>query len=335
MVYIALLRGINVGGKNKIDMKLLKQTFEQVGMKDVVTYINTGNIIFSYSGISKKELSRILEEAIHNDFGLPIKVVIRSVEDVREIINAIPDNWQNDKGMTSDVMFLWDEIDDASVMANLVIKPDIDTVKYVPGAILWSVDKKNVTKSGKSKIIGSKIYKQVTVRNVNTTRKIYELMQAQNRANIEIKIISSDNWRKALDLSVHDKQMKFVASVNPPVAIALAKAYIRPGGKMVEPYGIYHQKKMVGFFNLHYTPDSTDDYWLFHFFIDKRFQRNGLGSKALNELIRHIKQNNPSCKRLCLTVHPENEAGRLFYLKFGFLEDHILTFDEPTFSIFI
>ena len=146
----------------------------------------------------KKELLRILEEAIHHDFGLPIKVVIRSVEDVREIINAIPDNWQNDKGMTSDVMFLWDEIDDASVMANLVIKPDIDTVKYVPGAILWSVDKKNVTKSGKSKIIGSKIYKQVTVRNVNTTRKIYELMQAQNRANIEIKIISSDNGEKHL-----------------------------------------------------------------------------------------------------------------------------------------
>lgn len=57
--------------------------------------------------------------------------------------------------------------------------------------------------------------------------------------------------------------------------------------------------------------------------------------KALNELIRHIKQNNPSCKRLCLTVHPENEAGRLFYLKFGFSEDNILTFDEPTFSIFI
>ncbi len=46
MIYVALLRGINVGGKNKIDMKLLKQTFERVGMNDVVTYINTGNIIF-------------------------------------------------------------------------------------------------------------------------------------------------------------------------------------------------------------------------------------------------------------------------------------------------
>ena len=154
-------------------------------------------------------------------------------------------------------------------------------------------------------------------------------------SNIVIKIISSDNWREALELSVHDEQQKFVASINPPVAIALAKAYIRPGGKMVEPYGIYNQNKMVGFFNLHYTPDSKDDYWLFHFFIDKRFQRNGLGSKALNELIRNIRYNNPACNRLYLTVHPENEAGRLFYLKFGFSEENKMTFDEPTFSIMI
>jgi diamine N-acetyltransferase len=153
--------------------------------------------------------------------------------------------------------------------------------------------------------------------------------------NIEIKIISSDNWREALELSVYDEQQKYVASVHPPAAIALAKAYIRPGGKMVEPYGIYYQRKMVGFFNLHYTPGSEEDYWLFHFFIDKRFQRNGWGSKALNELISHIKQTNPSSKRLRLTVHSENEAGRLFYLKFGFSADNILTFDEPTFSISI
>ena len=180
MVYIALLRGINVGGKNKIDMKVLKQTFEKAGMKDVVTYINTGNIIFSSKGKSQTELSRILEDAIHDDFGLQIKVVVRSIDDVRAIINAIPDTWKNDKDMKSDVMFLWDEIDDESILTKLVIKPIVDTVKYVPGAILWSVDKKNVTKSGMLKIIGSKLYKQVTIRNVNTARKIYELMQAQN-----------------------------------------------------------------------------------------------------------------------------------------------------------
>ncbi|MDR4889666.1 DUF1697 domain-containing protein [Fredinandcohnia sp. QZ13] len=180
MIYIALLRGINVGGKNKIDMKLLTQSFEQVGMNNVVTYINTGNIIFSHKGKTKTELSRVLEEAIHKDFGLQIKVVVRSLDDVTRIINAIPDSWKNDKDMKSDVMFLWDEIDDESVLENLVIKPTIDTVKYIPGAILWSVDKKNVIKSGMSKIIGTKIYKQITVRNVNTARKIYELMQANN-----------------------------------------------------------------------------------------------------------------------------------------------------------
>ncbi len=56
MVFIALLRGINVGGNNKIDMKLLKQTFEQAGMNDVVTYINTGNIIFSHKHLSKPKI---------------------------------------------------------------------------------------------------------------------------------------------------------------------------------------------------------------------------------------------------------------------------------------
>lgn len=178
MVYIALLRGINVGGKNKIDMKLLKQTFERVGMESVVTYINTGNIIFTRDGLSKTKIAHILEGAIYEDFGLQIKVVVRSIEDVRKIIDAIPDTWKNDKEMKSDVMFLWDEIDDESVLEKLIIKPEIDTVKYVPGAILWSIGRENATKSGMSKIIGSKIYKQVTIRNVNTTRKIYELMQA-------------------------------------------------------------------------------------------------------------------------------------------------------------
>lgn len=47
MIYVALLRGINVGGNNKINMKQLKETFEQAGMLDVVTYINSGNIIFA------------------------------------------------------------------------------------------------------------------------------------------------------------------------------------------------------------------------------------------------------------------------------------------------
>ncbi|MBM7585574.1 diamine N-acetyltransferase [Bacillus pakistanensis] len=154
-------------------------------------------------------------------------------------------------------------------------------------------------------------------------------------SKIELRKINSENWREALELSVYAHQQKFVAAVTPPVAIALAKAYIRPDGKIVDPYGINYQNNMIGFFNLHYTPDSKEDYWLFHFFIDKKFQRNGFGSDSIKELMKHLKQTHPSCNRLRLTVHPENEAGKLFYHNLGFIEDHILTYGEPTYSILI
>lgn len=180
MIYVALLRGINVGGNNKINMKQLKETFEQAGLLDVVTYINSGNIIFADHQDrvnANAELAQILEQAIAVDFGLQIKVMVRNLDEVRTVVQALPEEWTNDAMAKSDVMFLWDEVNDVSVLDKLPIKPEIGTLLYVPGAILYSVSKELVTKSGMSKLIGSKVYKYMTVRNVNTTRQIYKLMQ--------------------------------------------------------------------------------------------------------------------------------------------------------------
>ncbi|KKK34266.1 hypothetical protein WN59_08295 [Salinicoccus sediminis] len=177
MIYVALLRGINVGGKNKIDMKMLKETFETAGMTDVVTYINSGNIIFSHAKLTESGLASKLEAAILDDFDLDIKVLIRSREEIGKVIGALPDTWKNDREMRSDVMFLWNEIDDASILENLKVRKDMDTVKYIPGTLLWSVAKTNLSKSGLPKVVGTTIYKKMTIRNVNTVRKIYELMQ--------------------------------------------------------------------------------------------------------------------------------------------------------------
>jgi uncharacterized protein (DUF1697 family) len=176
MVYVALLRGINVGGKNKIDMKILKRTFENAGMTDVVTYINSGNIVFTSEETSRDKISWTLESAIYQDFGLQIKVLIVDRTAFDGIIRALPNTWRNDRETRSDVMFLWDEIDGESVLEKLKINPEIDTVKYVPGAILWSVDKKSLSRSGLSKLVGTKVYKMMTVRNVNTVRRIHALM---------------------------------------------------------------------------------------------------------------------------------------------------------------
>lgn len=177
MIYVALLRGVNVGGKNKIDMKLLKETFVRIGMRSVVTYINSGNVIFADMSHSKVEITTLLEKAISEDFQLKIKVLVRSINDFDHMMKILPNTWKNDKDMKCDVLFLWDEIDGETLLRELEIKPNIDTVIYAPGAVLWAVDKCNVTKSGLLKLVGTSLYKKMTVRNVNTTRKLYEIMK--------------------------------------------------------------------------------------------------------------------------------------------------------------
>ncbi len=177
MVYVALLRGINVGGNNKVDMKTLKASMEAAGLHHVVTYINSGNIVFTSSQGDKHALAKRVETIISETFGLDIKVLIRSLPDYEAMMKALPENWQNNDEMRSDVLFLWEAFDRESVLDGLIFKPEIETVLYTPGAVLWSVSRALAAKSGLSKMIGTKLYSNVTIRNVNTTRKIYELMK--------------------------------------------------------------------------------------------------------------------------------------------------------------
>lgn len=176
MIYVALLRGINVGGKNKMAMPRLKRTFEEVGLTDVTTYINSGNVIFKDSRRQPATIISALEKAIEQDFGFQIKVLIRDLAAIRKTINALPDNWTNDNSMKCDVMFLWDSFDRKDILDDLKIKPDIEDVVYVPGAIIWRVDRPNVTRSGMMKLVGTELYKGMTIRNCNTVRKLAELM---------------------------------------------------------------------------------------------------------------------------------------------------------------
>lgn len=176
MIYVALLRGINVGGKNKMAMPRLKRTFEEVGLTDVTTYINSGNVIFKDSRRKPATIISALEKAIEQDFGFQIKLLIRDLAAIRKTIKALPDSWTNDNSMKCDVMFLWDGFDRKDILDDLKIKPDIEDVVYVPGAIIWRVDRPNVTRSGMIKLVGTELYKGMTIRNCNTVRKLAELM---------------------------------------------------------------------------------------------------------------------------------------------------------------
>ncbi len=176
MVYVALLRGINVGGKNKVDMAQLRAVFEEAGMTDVRTYINSGNVIFSSTTRAKAKLAQILEESIAAHFGLDIPVLLRDKKSMQTIGQAIPRAWTNDKAMKCDVMFLWTDVARPSVLKQVQIKPGIDDVRYAAGALIWGVDREKVTRSGLMRLAGTPLYKRMTIRNCNTTRKLIELM---------------------------------------------------------------------------------------------------------------------------------------------------------------
>jgi uncharacterized protein (DUF1697 family) len=178
VIYVALLRGINVGGKSTVDMKQLKAVFEDAGMTSVTTYINSGNVVFSSRARNRTKLAARLEEAIAERFGFHVRVLVRDLAGMRLVMDALPSDWVNDQAIRCEVMFLWDTVDFPGVVDDLTIKPAIDDVRHVPGAVIWKVDRSNVNRSGMVKLIGTPLYRQMTMRSCNTTRKLLELMEA-------------------------------------------------------------------------------------------------------------------------------------------------------------
>lgn len=175
MKYVALLRGINVGGNNKVEMPKLKKVFEDLGYLNVSTYINSGNVIFDTSNVDISTLERALKK----NFKFDIKVVVRDVKTIQKLCKAIPPEWGNDAEQKTDILFLWDEYDNKKSLGLIKINKDVDNLLYASGAIVWNVNRKDYKKSGMNKFIGSQVYKHMTSRNVNTTRKLLELMMGK------------------------------------------------------------------------------------------------------------------------------------------------------------
>lgn len=171
--YVALLRGINVGGNNKVEMPRLKKAFESLGFSNVSTYINTGNVIFE---TSRGGLAAVIEKALKNNFGFEIRVVVRDAKNIQKLCKILPPMWTNDADQKTDVLFLWDKYDSKKSL-DLIKATSVDTLKYVDGAIAWNVPNKGLNKSGMKKFIGSVVYKNMTARNINTVRKLNELMK--------------------------------------------------------------------------------------------------------------------------------------------------------------
>lgn len=175
-MYVALLRGINVGGNARVEMSHLRLMFESLGFEKVVTYINSGNVIFASDQQDLQHIAETIQKAMHSEFGLLVPVLIKSSKELQNIVHTIPSSWRNNNEMKTDVMFLWEAIDRASIVDDLSVNPQIEIIQYVPGALLWSIGRQDITKSKITKLVGTRLYAQMTVRNVNTVRKLEQLL---------------------------------------------------------------------------------------------------------------------------------------------------------------
>lgn len=179
MRYVALLRGVNVGGKRRV----LKQDFIEVlktqGFYDITIYINSGNAVFSSSSLIG---SSDLQPALEHFFGFSIPTLVLTGERIKSIANVIPATWSNDSpspdklGQKSDVLYLFSQIDSPTILNQLTYNQTIETVLYTPGALITNISRLNQPQSGLHKLTRTKLYNQMTIRNINTAKKLAELV---------------------------------------------------------------------------------------------------------------------------------------------------------------
>jgi len=179
MKYIVLFRGINVGGKNKIPMAELRACLEELGCKNVVTYIQSGNVVLD-SSLGAEELRKKIESILPMQFELGnsiVKVLILTHIEIQKVIDDRPNGFGDEPDKYhSDVIFLMD------ISVNVAIKvfrPKEGVDKIWPGkGVIYSQRLSAMrTKSRLSSIMASPLYKSMTIRNWNTTRKLLELSE--------------------------------------------------------------------------------------------------------------------------------------------------------------
>lgn len=175
--YVALLRGINVGGRNLIKMPALKECFDANGFVDVATYIQSGNVLFRSSEPRAVDLTHRIEAMLGEAFGYTATVVVRSHRQMRVIVDRAPDRFGDEPSKYRyDVIFLKEPLTARTALKSVPTKPGVDEAHAGTGVLYFSRLTSKATQSRLNKIITSPIYPNVTIRNWNTTTKLLAMM---------------------------------------------------------------------------------------------------------------------------------------------------------------
>jgi len=178
--YVVLLRGVNVGGKNTLPMAGLKQCLEELGFSNVSTYIASGNVILQ-SDKQPAEIEELIEKTLVRSFKLDselIEVLALTRRQLQAVIGDRPPGFGDQPEVYhSDAIFL---IGITAAEAMTVFSPREGVDKVWPGnGVIYSQRlSAERTKSRLGRIVGTPVYKSMTIRSWNTTRKLLELLSA-------------------------------------------------------------------------------------------------------------------------------------------------------------
>ncbi|MGE5042021.1 MAG: DUF1697 domain-containing protein [Candidatus Levyibacteriota bacterium] len=176
MKYVALLRGINVGGNSIVKMAELKRMCEDLGLEEVRTYINSGNVIFE-SGLQKEDLEEMLEKGVLEKLKVFSQVLVLSKEELERIMADVPKEWEISKDMRKYISFIKKPAKPEDILPEVKITPGVDSIKLGNQTVYMSTLLSGITKTGFNKMIGTGIYKQMTMRNYNTVLKLFSLLK--------------------------------------------------------------------------------------------------------------------------------------------------------------
>jgi uncharacterized protein (DUF1697 family) len=175
--YLALLRGINVGGKNLVKMADLRSAVEEMGLDEVATYIQSGNVLFRAPRQKREELAARIESALSRRFGVELKVVLLTEANLRAVVAGAPRGFGS-KSHLCDVVFVRKPLTVKRAFGVLEFRDGVDRAWTGPGVLYMSRLRSRATGSRLNRIASTPEYKNMTIRSWSTARKLLDLIDS-------------------------------------------------------------------------------------------------------------------------------------------------------------
>ncbi|MEZ4595379.1 MAG: DUF1697 domain-containing protein [Chloroflexota bacterium] len=175
--YVALLRGINVGGNNPVPMAGLREAFAELGATDVRTYIQSGNVLFDGGADDHDTWVKRLEAELATRFDYHARVTLRTHEELRRVVEGAPKGFGRDPdAYRSDVIFLLGPSTATEAVAQMCARDGVDSMAAGDGVVYFERLVARITQTYLSKIVGTPIYREMTIRNWRTTTTLLRML---------------------------------------------------------------------------------------------------------------------------------------------------------------